>query len=301
MISFRDNWLRGIGLFFGCASISLAAPQRPCLSVSPFRATATRTSDTGEQRELRSRLLDSLRSQLKGSWQVEPAGHCPQNAPTLDLFQRPGDLVEISGNAMLRVRLEWRHVAGPVLVTLEPQGHIGGDLSQWSRTLAFVAQQQMLVPVQIASNVPGTVVSGSMTGTTPLSSLQPPGPFHLQAQAPQRLPQHIDTVLQMGSPFQANFRLSKAIPSVRPSSTPRWIAYATATACLVGAGIFAWQQERAETRYHSLGEKDPPSSFDSHWKDVHNANLWRNGLALGSAGAFGIGLAFHLREASFSW
>jgi hypothetical protein len=286
-----------LGLLAGCAALSQAAPPRPCLSVSPFRATLTSDTATLQQRV---RLLDSLRAQLKDGWLVEPAGRCPQKAPTLDLFQRPGDLVEIPGNAMLRVRMEWRHVAGATIVTLEPQGHLGGDMSQWSRTLAFVAQQQMLVPVQIGSNASQTSISGSLDGIAPISALLPPGPLHLEAKAPDRISQRVDTVVQMGRPFQANFHLTK-VPSARPSSTPRWIAYATATACLVGAGIFAWQQERAETRYHSLGKEDSKTSFDSRWNDVRSANLWRNGLAIGGAGALGIGLAFHFREASFSW
>jgi len=276
-----------------------------CLSVSPFRASSS--VDSASVRIQKDRLLDSLREQLGSGWRVEPAGHCPSGTAILDLFQRPGDLVESSGSSLLRVRLEWRHAPGLTLVTLEPPGRLQGDVSLWSRTLAATVRTQMLVPLQVSADAEGVVVAGDLAGTLPASGLLPPGPLKLRACAPKHLPLNVDTALGLGRPLQLDLHLQR-LPNAgnAPGGRGRrsrsgWVAYGTGLACLSGAGWFAWRQQQASDRYRSLAENASAAQFQSRWSDVRQANLLRNGLASGALGAFGIGIALQWNEASFPW
>jgi len=274
----------------------------PCLSISPFRASGS--SDSATVQSQRKRLLDSLRTQLGEDWKVEPAGKCPPGSAILDLFQRPGDFIETPGNSLLRVRLEWRHSPGPTLVTLEPQGRTGGDVSLWSRTLSITARQQMQVPLQISTDGPVSQVSGSLEGKTPLSALLPPGPFRTVLKAPGYASVAIDTQLVLGTPLQLQARMVRlpgsSVPAVtKPSSMPRWVAYGLSAASLAGSLYFHFQQTSAQDSYRALGQDAPASSFQNRWNDVHQANLWRNTLAVSGVSCLGIGVVLHLREASF--
>lgn len=272
-----------------------------CLSVSPFRASSG--ADSAAVRIQKDRLLDSLREQLGSGWRVEPAGRCPGGMTILDLFQRPGDLVESSGSTLLRVRLEWRQTPGLTLVTLEPPGRLQGDVSLWSRTLAATVRTQMLVPLQVSADAEGATVAGDLSGTLPASGLLPPGPLRLRAVAANHLPLNVDTVLGLGRPVQLDLHLQRLAQAGggRKRSRKGWVAYGAGVACLGGAAWFAWRQQQATDRYRSLAENAPPAQFQSRWSDVRQANLLRNGLAGGSLGAFGIGIALQWNEASFPW
>ncbi|MEN9353090.1 MAG: hypothetical protein RL318_415 [Fibrobacterota bacterium] len=282
----------------------LAAP-KPCLSISPFRASLAADS-SGSQSQKR-RLMDSLQRQLGEGWRVESAGNCPSSGPVLDLFQRPGDLLETQGSSLLRVRLEWRQASGVTLVTLEPQGRLQGDVSLWARTLAATIRTQMLVPVQVSADADDARVSGDLSGILPVSGLLPPGPMKLKVNAAGRRPSALDTLLLPGKPMQLDLHLtplpSQGISKLhsKPSTLPRWISYGVGVVAASGAGWYAWRQQVAEERYRNLGANAAPGQFSNRWDDVRQANLVRNTLAGISLGTFGIGIALHFREASFLW
>jgi len=88
---------------------------------------------------------------------------------------------------------------------------------------------------------------------------------------------------------------------VRKRSRIGWVAYGAGVACLSGAGWFAWRQQQAADRYRSLAENASEAQFQARWNNVRQANLWRNGLAVGALGSFGIGIALQWNEASFPW
>jgi hypothetical protein len=280
-----------------------AATVPPCLSVSPFRAS--NGADTLSVRQLRQRLVDSLGSQLGAGWKVETAGNCPESGPVLDLFQRPGDLIESGGNSVLRARLEWRQAPGMTIVNLEPQGRLQGGVDLWARMLVATIRTQMLVPVQIGADAPGVQVSGDLSGAAPVSGLLPPGPFRVTAKAEGRQSRRFDTILQPSVPLQIDLHLPllPKPPEIRPSPSPlpRWIAYGTAVGCFGGASWFALRQVRAQDEYRALGAGASASQFASGWQRVRQANLARNSLAGAGVGALGIGIAFHFKEASFRW
>lgn len=277
---------------------------RPCLSVSPFRAS--QSGDTATVKAVKQRLLDSLRSRLGVRWQVEAAGGCPGDAPVLDLFQRPGDLVEAGGNSILRARLEWRHAAGMVIVSLEPQGRLQGDAGLWATMLEATIRTQLLVPIQVSSDAAGGSVTGDLAGLLPVSGMLPPGVVRLRVEAEGRIPVVLDTLLVPGQPLQLDVHLLPlpvAMPASRARSARRshWAAYGVGGLCLAGAGWFALRQASAQERYASLDAGASRSQFDSRWGDLRQANLWRNGLGGAGLGALGIGALLQLRDASFSW
>lgn len=302
MITARRRILAGGGLLLLACNLEAAGL---CLSVSPFRASSVADSASG--RIQKDRLLDSLREQLGNGWRVEPAGHCPSGAVVLDLFQRPGDLVESSASTLLRVRLEWRQTPGLTLVTLEPPGRLQGDVSLWSRTLAATVRTQMLVPLQVSADAEGAAVAGDLSGPLPASGLLPPGPLRLRASAANHQPLNLDTILALGRPLQLDLHLQRLphaamMPGkVRKRSRIGWVAYGAGVACLSGAGWFAWRQQQAADRYRSLAENASEAQFQARWNNVRQANLWRNGLAVGALGSFGIGIALQWNEASFPW
>lgn len=277
---------------------------RPCLSVSPFRAS--QSDDTAIVKTAKHRLLDSLRSRLGVHWQVEAAGSCPSEVPVLDLFQRPGDLVEAGGNSILRARLEWRHAPGMVIVSLEPQGRLQGDAGLWATMLEATIRTQLLVPIQVSSDVRGGSVTGDLAGILPVSGMLPPGVVRLRLEADGRIPVVLDTLLEPGQPLQLDVHLLPlpvAMPAMvpRPAARARWVAYGAGGLCLAGAGWFAIQQSSAQNKYASLDAGASRSQFDSRWRDVRQANLWRNALGGAGLGALGIGAFFQMKDASFSW
>lgn len=165
----------------------------------------------------------------------------------------------------------------------------------------------MLVPLQVSADAEGAVVAGDLSGTLPASGLLPPGPLKLRASAANHRPLNVDTALALGRPLQLDLHLQRfphadKVPGgVRQRSRYGWAAYGVGVACLSGAGWFAWRQQQAADRYRSLAENASAAQFQSRWNNVRQANLWRNGLALGAVGAFGIGIALQWNEASFPW
>lgn len=286
------------------ASAGGIAGVRPCLSVSPFRAS--QSSDTVAVKAVKLRLLDSLRARLGGGWQVEAAGGCPSDAQVLDLFQRPGDLVEAGGNSLLRARLEWRHAPGMVIVSLEPQGRLQGDAGLWATMLEATIRTQLLVPIQVSSDAAGSVVTGDLAGLLPVSGMLPPGRIRLRLEAQGRVPAGLDTLLVPGLPVQLDVHLLP-LPAALPLAVPRaarrahWVSYGVGGLCLAGAGWFALRQASARERYAGLGGDASRSQFEARWDAVRQANLWRNGLGGAGLGALGLGAFLQLRDASFSW
>lgn len=270
-----------------------AVRQHPaCLFLSPLRALPSARLDTARGSWWRDRLRDSLAVRLEGTgWIVSTGSKCPEALPVLDVFQQPGDLTRDEDGALVKVRMEWRHLNGTTIALLDDPDSPETRLGIWASQIKVTADLQ-LARVTVTSEQSQNLFHRTLDnpwrriGQTPQEWLQAPGPLRLRAEARRTdATRTLDTTLEAGQ----NFRW--IVPSSPLPSRSRWTIplWGVSALCLVGGLWYSLEVEKAYSRYSRLGPQDPDPAFSEAWQDVERAQVLRGaflamgGTALGGA------------------
>ena len=268
-----------------------------CLAISPLRAIpaiSARKDSLGPE-GWRDAVVRSLRqSRTDSSWIFRSAGECPESVAILDVFQFPTDVVASAQGQALRMRMEWKHVAGQTEFFLSASEKHPLEPSSVADQLLTIADQQM-AQVELSSLPPGATakwLSGAQwrsLGPAPQSILLPPGALSVsfETNGKQR---RIDTLVDAGRNYLvlADFRASRIDPQIRWEPRRTW-PWWSLTLVSVAGGLWATREQvLAQRAYSNLGSGDTPATFSQKWSQLRTANLWRNGL-FSAAVVFGIG------------
>lgn len=268
-----------------------------CLAISPLRAIPALTGrkDTLGPEGWRDAVVRALRqARPDSSWMFRPAGECPATVATIEVFQFPTDVVASAQGQALRLRMEWRHVAGPaeffLPVTekrpLEPM-FLANEL------LAFAVQQ--MAQLELSSHPSGALarlLSGEEwrnLGPTPRSIRVPPGALSVSFDSKGRQ-RRVDTLVEAGKNYLvvADFRTARIDPGIRWESRPTWPLWSMALISVAGGLWATREQVLAQRAYDRLGADATTADFSESWSRLRTANLWRNGL-FSAAIVFGMG------------
>ena len=270
-----------------------AVRQHPaCLFLSPLRALPAARLDSARGSWWRDRLRDSLVSRMAGSgWIVSAGADCPEALPILDVFQQPGDLTRDEDGALVKVRMEWRHLNGTTIALLDDPDNPESRLGIWATQIKVTADLQ-LARVSVTSEQAQNLYLRTphapwrRLGHTPQEWLQAPGPLQLRAEARRTdATRNLDTTLEGGQ------SLRWVVPSAPAPARSRWTVplWGVSALCLAGGLWYSLEVEKAYSRYSRLGPQDPDPSFSQAWQDVERAQTLRaaffavGGTALGGA------------------
>lgn len=267
-----------------------------CLSLSPFRAVLALGSGKTSPEELRDKVIASLNTSPDPDWTAAMAGSCPEHAATLDVFQMPSDIAASPDGPTLRIHLEWHHQPGQTEFFLPCPNRALPSPSTIAEQLRVVARQ-MAALVELHSlpegadlRIAGLPSSASLR--TPLVLKMPPGVLSVEFSR-DGLVRRKDTVVSIGGLYEirADFRRSRIDPQIQPVKRRTWPWWAATSASLLATLCLQWEQNQAQRAYSDLGETASAAQFDSKWRDLHRANLLRNGflgltLVLGGGSAW---------------
>ncbi|MEN9309180.1 MAG: hypothetical protein RL173_3112 [Fibrobacterota bacterium] len=277
--------------------------QSICLSVSPLRAVQAipGATDSMVPEVWRDQVLRSLRRARSDSgWFFRKAGECPENMATIDVFQKPDDVVSGATGHELRFRLEWRHSPGQTEFFLPVGGKKLPSSEQISAQLLAVADQ-MMARVELSSSPGGaTVRLGSLyeappLGRCPMVLLVPPGALSLQFAYGDRR-RRMDTLVAIGGFYEVNadFRPARIDPQTNFEPRKTWPMWSLTAFAVFGAVWAAREQYVAQRAYDRLGANNEALEFSGKWDDLRTANILRNGF-------FAVSLAFGTTGAWMEW
>lgn len=287
------------GVAFGTdAQVRRSEPT--CLSISPFRAVPALSGrpDSLGPEGWRDEVVGALRHfRSDSSWIFRKGGDCPESIATIDIFQYPTDVVASAQGQALRLRLEWRHVAGQTEFFVAGGSRNPLDASAIAAQILAVADQ-MMARVELSSTPPGALVrvgSGANSrpvGECPQLLLVPPGALSLAFSFQNKL-RRVDTLVGAGKDYQvlADFQSARIDPRVRWEPRPTWPLWTLALVSLAGGVWAVREQVIAQRAYSRLGSGDAPATFSTRWSDLRSANLWRNGFISATVG-FGLGASW---------